>query len=113
MSLARNATRWVAVFTALLIAGCAARVPESGGPERTYYLEVTNSVPHAMNVSIDMGKGIQALGAVEANQTRRFQIDNPGTDEIEVIAADQENKVQLRKPVDLDRDQVVRITLKH
>ena len=69
-------------------------------------------MPHSMNVSIDMGKGVQALGAVESNQTRRFEIQNPGTDEIELIAADQDNKVQLRKPVDLDRDQVVRVTLK-
>jgi hypothetical protein len=111
MLFGRLVTRGLLASSLLLAGACAGRVPE-GGPERTYYLEVENPMPYAMNVSLDIGKGLQALGSVDANQTRRFTINNPGTDEVKLIAADQGNTHQVQKSIDLDKDQTVRVTLK-
>ena len=85
--------------------------PAAIDEDANYAIEVTNPMPHAMNVSLNLGTGITALGAVEPNQTRRFEIRNPGTNDIELVATAGAGGHTVRKKVELSRTTVARVNL--
>lgn len=77
-----------------------------------FYLEVHNPMPHAMKVSFTVGMGeVSALGTVEAGRTQRFTLATLSNSEIEVIATATDNSHTVRKTVDLERGEVVRVSL--
>lgn len=77
-----------------------------------FYLEVHNPMPHAMKVSFTVGAGeATALGTVQAGATQRFTLATLSNSEIEVIATDMNETHTVRKTVDLERGEVVRVSI--
>lgn len=106
-------TRLPAVFAAVLFAvgACAPRAtatPETPVQGAEFTVEVVNTMPHAMNVSYELGTELTALGSVDANQTRRFTIPNRGGDSIRLVASDQGQTHKVNGTVNLDSGEVKR-----
>lgn len=90
---------------------CSTR-PAQIGVDANYIVEVSNPMPHPMNVSLDLGAGqMSALGEVPAGATRRFEIEDPATNDIVLIATDQGRSHEVRKHVELERGTVSRVIL--
>jgi hypothetical protein len=65
-----------------------------------------------MAVSLDLGANqMSALGSVDAGQTKRFEIRDPATNDIILIAADGSGQHRVTKKVELKRGAVSRVTL--
>ena len=105
--------RLLVVFCGLMVAAaCSGRHPAQVGVDANYVVEVTNPAPHAMAVSLNLGANqMSALGSVEAGQTKRFEIRDPSTNDIELIATDGTGSHRLTKKVELKRGAVARVTL--
>ena len=96
----------------VLIAACAGRRPAQIGVDANYVIEVTNPTTHAMSVSLDLGANqMSALGSVPAGQTRRFEIRDPATNDINLVATDGTGSHRVTKSVELKRGTVARISL--
>jgi hypothetical protein len=99
------------LVAAVLAAGCASR-PAQIGVDANYVIEVTNPSSHAMAVSLDLGGNqMSALGSVDAGQTKRFEIRDPATNDINLIAVDGSGQHRVTKKVELKRGAVARVTL--
>ena len=95
----------------LLIGACASR-PAQIGVDANYIIEITNPSSHTMAVSLDLGANqMSALGAVEAGQTKRFEIRDPATNDINLVAIDGSGGHRVTKKVELKRGTVARVTL--
>ena len=95
----------------LLICACASR-PAQIGVDASYVLEVTNPSSHAMAVSLDLGANqMSALGSVAAGETKRFEIRDPATNDINLIAVDGSGSHRVTRKVELKRGVVARVTL--
>ena len=102
----------ILMFCSLVLFGCASR-PAAIGTDANYVIEVTNPMPHAMNVSLDMGAGqMAALGEVPAGQTKQFRISNPSTNDVIIKAIDQSNSHTVERRVELARGTVAKVSLK-
>ena len=101
------------LFTGLmLVSACASRPPAQIGVDANYVLEVTNTTDHQMAVSVDLGSSqTGVLGPVEAGQTKRFEIRDPATNDINLFAVDATKSHQFRKKVELKRGTVARVTI--
>lgn len=106
-------TRVPALLLALLvIAACSSRRPAVPGVDANYTLEVTNPTAHAMAVSVDLGANqMGALGTVGPGETRSFEINNPSTNDIILVASDPSGQHTVRKSVELSRRRVARVSL--
>jgi hypothetical protein len=95
----------------LLVTGCASR-PAQIGVDANYVIEVTNPSSHAMAVSLDLGANqMSALGSINAGQTKRFEIRDPATNDINLVAVDGTGSHRVTKKVELKRGEVARVTL--
>jgi hypothetical protein len=105
--------RLLVVFCGLLlVAACSGRRPAQIGVDANYVIEVTNPATHAMSLSLNMGANqMSALGSVEAGQTKRFEIRDPSTNDIELVASDGSGAHTVTKKVELKRGTVARVTL--
>jgi hypothetical protein len=96
----------------MLIAACSGRRPAQIGVDANYVIEVTNPTTHAMAVSLDLGANqMSALGSVNAGETKRFEIRDPATNDINLIASDGTGSHRVTKSVELKRGTVARVTL--
>jgi hypothetical protein len=96
----------------LLVAACAGRRPAAIGVDANYVIEVTNPSSHPMAVSLDLGANqMSALGSVPAGATQRFEIRDPATNDINLIATDGTGGHRITKSVELKRGTVARVTL--
>lgn len=109
----RSMTRSSAVlFGLLLVAACSGRRPAQIGVDANYVLEVTNPTTHAMAVSLDLGANqMSALGSVGPGETKRFEIRDPATNDINLVASDGSGSHVIRKKVELSRREVARVRL--
>lgn len=99
------------LFGLTVMAACASR-PAAVGVDANYVVEVTNPASHPMTVSLNLGANqMSALGTVEAGATRPFEIRDPSTNDIELIATDGSGSHTIRKKVELKRGVVARVTL--
>lgn len=99
------------VFATLLAAGCATR-PAQIGVDANYVIEVTNPSSHAMAVSLDLGANqMSVLGSVAAGETKRFEIRDPATNDINLVAVDGSGQHRVTRKVELKRGAVSRVTL--
>jgi hypothetical protein len=95
-----------------MVAACSGRRPAQMGVDANYVIEVTNPASHAMAVSLNLGANqMSALGSVEAGQTKRFEIRDPSTNDIELVAVDGSGSHTVTKKVELKRGSVARVTL--
>ncbi len=95
----------------MVVAACASR-PAQIGVDANYVIEVTNPASHAMAVSLNLGANqMSALGSVDPGQTKRFEIRDPATNDIELIATDGTGSHKVTKTVELKRGTVARVTL--
>jgi hypothetical protein len=95
----------------LLAVGCARR-PAQIGVDANYVIEVTNPSTHAMAVSLDLGANqMSALGSIGPGETKRFDIRDPATNDINLIAVDGSGQHRVTKKVELKRGTVSRVTL--
>jgi P pilus assembly chaperone PapD len=102
----------IMMFCSLVLFGCASR-PATIGTDANYVIEVTNPMPHAMNVSLDMGAGqMAALGEVQPGQTKQFKVSNPSSNDVIIKAIDQGNSHTVEKHVELERGTVAKVLLK-
>jgi hypothetical protein len=100
-----------AFFGLLLIAACSSR-PAQIGVDANYIVEITNPSPHAMAVSLDLGANqMSALGSVGPGETKRFEIRDPATNDINLVASDGSGGHVIRKKVELSRSEVARVRL--
>lgn len=106
-------TRLLAMWLGAMAAtACAGRRPAQMGVDANYVVEVTNPSPHAMAVSLNLGANqMSALGSIEAGQTKRFEIRDPSTNDIELIGSDATGSHKVTKKVELKRGAVARVTL--
>ena len=96
----------------VMVAACAGRRPAQIGVDANYVIEVTNPAPHAMNLSLNLGANqMSALGAVNGGETKRFEIRDPSTNDIELVATDGSGSHTVTKKVELKRGTVARVTL--
>lgn len=96
----------------LMIAACSGRRPAQIGVDANYIIEVTNPTAHAMSVSLDLGANqMSALGSVPAGGTQRFEIRDPATNDINLVATDGSGSHRVTKTVELKRGVVARVTL--
>ncbi len=108
----RLARLLVVLCGVMVVAACAGRRPAQIGVDANYVIEVTNPSPHAMAVSLNLGANqMSALGSVEAGQTKRFEIRDPSTNDIELVATDGTGSHRITKSVELKRGTVARVTL--
>jgi hypothetical protein len=105
--------RLLAVLCGLfMVAACSSRQPAQIGVDANYVVEVTNPGAHAMAVSLNLGANqMSALGSVEAGQTKRFEIRDPSSNDIELVAIDGSGSHRVTKRVELKRGTVARVTL--
>jgi hypothetical protein len=95
----------------LLAVGCARR-PAQIGVDANYVIEVTNPSTHAMAVSLDLGANqMSALGSIGPGETKRFDIRDPATNDINLVAIDGSGQHRVTKKVELKRGTVSRVTL--
>jgi len=95
-----------------VVFGCAHR-PAVIGADANYVIEVTNPMPHAMNVSLDMGAGqMAALGEVAPGETKQFQVRNPSSNDVIIKAIDQSRSHEVERHLELERGTVAKVTLK-
>ena len=108
----KHCTRlFVMLFALAAVSACASR-PAAIGVDASYVVEVTNPLNHAMSVSMNLGANqMSALGSVAAGATQRFEIRDPSTNDIELIATDGSGSHTIRKSVELKRGVVARVTL--
>lgn len=92
-----------------LITGCARSAAIN--QDASYTVVITNPLPHAMNVAVNTGGGLDVLGLVDAGQTRQFQIRNPLSNDVTIIATGGPQPTEIRKNVELRRSETVQITL--
>jgi hypothetical protein len=98
-------------LSCVFVLACSSR-PAQIGVDANYVVEVSNPMPHPMNVSLDLGAGeMSALGEVPAGGTRRFEVEDPSTNDIILIATDQSLSMEIRKQVELERGTVSRVIL--
>jgi uncharacterized lipoprotein len=98
-------------LTILLVAACSSR-PAQIGVDANYVIEVTNPTTHAMAVSLDLGANqMSALGSVPAGETKRFEIKDPATNDIKLLATDGTGSHRINKSVELKRGVVARVSL--
>jgi hypothetical protein len=96
----------------LLVAACAGRQPAQIGVDANYIIEVTNPTTHPMAVSLDLGANqMSALGSVAAGETKRFEIKDPSTNDIKLVATDGGGTHKVNKTVELKRGVVARVSL--
>lgn len=105
--------RLLVVLCGLMVAAaCSGRRPAQIGVDANYVIEVTNPSPHPMAVTLDMGANqLSALGSVDGGQTKRFEIRDPSTNDILLLARDETGTHTLRKKVELKRGTVARVNL--
>jgi hypothetical protein len=97
----------------LALSACAGRVtPDTPAQGQDFTVEVVNSMPHAMNVSYELGTETAVLGSVDANQTRRFTIPNRGADAVRLVATDQGKTHRVDNTLELDSGDVTRWEIK-
>jgi hypothetical protein len=84
---------------------------EPGIAGQDFVLEVTNPMPHAMNVIYWVGGSQTTLGAVPANGTRTFQLPNRGDDSVRLTATDDAKTHTVDETLDLDPGQTIRWTI--
>ena len=100
---------FLSVFGVLLIAACSSR-PAAIGVDANYIVEVTNSFNHPMTISANLGAAQMAvLGEVGAGQTKRFEIRDPSTNDIELVASSADNSHRVTRKVELERGVVSRV----
>ncbi len=106
----RSIVRLSSLLTLLALGACTRAQLEQQRPVTNveFILEIFNPQPRSMNVSFTIGGATTTLGAVKANETRRWAIPNHGGDEIGLIASDSTSRQTIRKTLDLDKGQVVR-----
>jgi len=102
---------WAFILFCALSSACSSRGPAAMGEDATYALEVTNPNSHAMNVSLNVGTGVVSLGAVEAGQTRRFTVQDPGTNDVLLVATDPSGAHRVEKKIELSRREVAKVTI--
>lgn len=102
---------WTFVLFLALLSACSSRGPAAIGEDAIYALEISNPNPHLMNVSLNVGTGMLALGAVEPGQTRRFTVRDPGTNDVLVVATDPSGEHRIEKQVELSRREVAKVTI--
>ena len=100
----------IVLFLAVL-AACSSRGPAVIGDDATYAIEVSNSRPHPVNVSLNVGTGVLALGAVDPGQTKRFTVRDPGTNDVLLVATDPNGDHRTEKQVELSRREVAKVTI--
>lgn len=107
-ALLRSRLVWVALVAA---AGCSRAVMVETAPERTYSIEVRNTMPHAMVVSYDDGSGVRLLGTVGANRTEHFVLAGARTEAVVIIAVDEDRTHTVRRSVVLRPGSTVHVSL--
>ncbi|MGQ0814319.1 MAG: hypothetical protein ACT4O1_07615 [Gemmatimonadota bacterium] len=93
------------------LSACRTYQPAQVGVDNNYLIDITNSMPHAMNVSLDLGDGISALGAIPAGVTRRFELRDHANNKVELIAVDQNGGMEKREEVQLSRSSVAKVRI--
>ena len=93
------------------LAACSNNPPAQVGVDNNYLIDITNPMPHAMSVSLDVGDGVSALGQIAAGETRRFELRDHANNKVELIAADASGNEMMRKEVQLSRSQVAKVRL--
>jgi hypothetical protein len=104
----RSAFRSLALVV-VLAAACTR--PAAINQDASYTLVITNPQAHAMNLAVNTGSGLVVLGLVDAGQTREFELRNPGTNDVTLVATGGPNALEIRKKIELRRAQPARITL--
>lgn len=100
------------LMAVLLVAACSSRRPAQIGVDANYLLEVSNPSSHEMAVSLDLGANQQsALGSVPAGQKKTFEIKDPATNDINLVARDASGSHVVRKTVELKRGAVAQVVL--
>jgi hypothetical protein len=92
------------------LSACSGNPPAQVGVDNNYLIDITNTLPHPMNVSLDGGDGVSALGRINAGETRRFQLRDHANNKVELIAVGP-NGVEKRQEVELSRSQVAKVRL--
>jgi hypothetical protein len=98
-------------LVALALAGCSRAVTVQTAPERTYSIEVRNTMPYAMVVSYDDGTGVRLLGTVGASQTEHFVLAGARTEAVTIIAVDEDRTRTVRKSIVLRPGSTVHVSL--
>jgi hypothetical protein len=107
-------TTLLVVFGGLLVTtACSIRSDEPEvAADPIYVIEVTNRSPHTMAVSLDMGaNSVSALGSVEGGQTKRFEVRDPTTNDVLLLATDGTGEHKFRKKFELKNGRVARVNL--
>ena len=102
----------VLTLCGVLLMGACASAPAAIGEDANYQVEVTNPSSHAMTVSANLGAAQMAvLGEIRAGETKRFEIRDPATNDIVLVAATSDNSHRVTKQVELKRGVISRVTL--
>jgi hypothetical protein len=102
---------FLSCFLAFGLAACSSHRPAVVGLDNNYFIDVTNAMDHPMNVSLDLGGGVSALGQIEVGQTRRFELRDQMNSKVELIAAQQDGSSEKRREVLLSRTRVAKVLL--
>ncbi len=79
----------------------------------TFAVTVTNTTAVAKNISYRYGGDIiTALGTVQPGQTMIFTVPNRGSDNLEILAADQAGTNETHHRIDMSAGSTVSVTLK-
>ena len=101
----------ILMLCSLALVACAHR-PAVIGSDANYVIEVTNAMPHAMNISLDLGAGqMSALGEVLPGQSKQFEVNNPSSNDVIIKAIDQARSHEVERRVELARGRLSRVSL--
>lgn len=97
----------------LLAPACSTRAVVETTASPGYTVEVVNPMPHPMDLWYQDSAGEHSLGQVAAGARARFTIVAPAEDDIHIVGRDTGRTHEIRKSVDLERNQVVEVTLRN
>lgn len=97
-------------FLIVGLGACSQNRPAQVGVDNNYLIDITNAMPHAMNVSLDVGDGVSALGQIDAGETKRFELRDHANNKVELIASGPDGEME-RELVQLSRSEVAKVRI--
>lgn len=103
-----------ALAVGILMSGCASMRGVSVGSDSaaTYAVEVTNTMPHSMNIAWSDGGEEKALGSVPSGRAERFIVAGATSSRITLTARDANRTHTRTIPVDLVAGTTQRVTVR-
>jgi hypothetical protein len=97
-----------------LLSGCASMRGVSVGSDSsaTYAVEVTNTMPHSMNIAWSDGGEEKTLGSVGSGRAERFIVAGAKSSQITLTARDANRTHSRTIPVDLVAGTTQRVTVR-